>query len=221
VSGGFSMTDIIPARAAYREWAQAYDHDANKTRDLDGEALRSARLELSGKTVIELGAGTGKNTAYLAQFARQVVALDLSPDMLARARQRKLGAHITFVESDIRQPLPIESASADVLVSNLVLEHIEDLQPVFDEAHRVLKADGIWHLSEYHPFRQMRGGKARYSRDGETAHIEAYLHMIEEYVGTALAADFTIRDLREPIEAGVTPSAEHPPRLVILTLVKG
>jgi SAM-dependent methyltransferase len=212
------MTETIPARTAYREWARDYDRDANKTRDLDGQCLRDANLDLAGLTVLELGAGTGKNTSYLAEQARQVIAMDVSPDMLAQARQLDLGRHVRFIEADIRAPWPLQTGSVDCVVSNLVLEHIEDLSPIYAEAHRTLKPGGLWYFSEFHPFRQMRGGKARYLRDGQAAQVEAYLHMIEEYVGLALAAGFAVIDLHEALEAGVTPSAEHPPRLITMQL---
>jgi len=47
--------------AAYDRWAAVYDVDANRTRDLAGTALRAAALELSGRRVLELGCGTGRN----------------------------------------------------------------------------------------------------------------------------------------------------------------
>lgn len=95
------MSDSIPVRAAYDKWAASYDSDENTTRDLDAQVLRAAALPLDDASVIEFGAGSGKNTLYLASRARRVRSLDLSPGMLDRARSRGLGDHVTFVEHDV------------------------------------------------------------------------------------------------------------------------
>jgi ubiquinone/menaquinone biosynthesis C-methylase UbiE len=61
---------------AYDAWVGQYDHDRNVTRDLDGVALRSSPLRLDGRVVVEVGCGTGKNTAWLAETAARVLAMD-------------------------------------------------------------------------------------------------------------------------------------------------
>lgn len=154
------MSQPIPTRDAYEHWARTYDTAENRTRDLDALVLRGTELPLSGARVIEFGAGTGKNTEYLAENAASVLALDFSPAMLERARARGLGEHVTFAEQDITQPWPAGDASADLVVGNLVLEHVEDLSPVYAEIGRVLKPGGILFISELHPDRQARGSQA-------------------------------------------------------------
>ena len=74
--------------AAYDRWAGQYDDAPNATRDLDAAVVRRTPLRVDGRDVLELGCGTGKNTAWLAARARQVLALDFSPGMLAAARRR-------------------------------------------------------------------------------------------------------------------------------------
>ncbi len=129
-------SDAVPARAAYEAWAATYDTQANATRDLDAAVLRAAGLPLNGQTIIEIGAGTGKNTAYLAAHASSVLSLDLSAAMLARARERVPGGHVRFVEHDITRPWPAADGQAGIVVGNLVLEHVAALHPVLAEAHR-------------------------------------------------------------------------------------
>jgi len=60
--------------------------------------------EPPGCRVLELGSGTGRATAFLAQAARQVVASDLSPELAAQAR-RKLGRlrHVHLLVADMRE----------------------------------------------------------------------------------------------------------------------
>src|SRR5262245_21008376 len=60
--------------------------------------------EPPGCRVLELAAGTGRATALLAQKAARVVAADLSPELIARAR-RKLGGlpHVRLLAADMRE----------------------------------------------------------------------------------------------------------------------
>jgi malonyl-CoA O-methyltransferase len=156
--------------------------------------------------VVELGCGTGKNTEWLAARGRSVLAMDLSPRMLARARERlgardaELARRVRFVEHDLRErPWPITDASADVVVGNLVLEHVESLDGVFAEAARVLRPLGRLFFCELHPFRQLRGGQAHFTSadGGDTVHVPAFLHDVSEYVRGGLSADLTLCALEE------------------------
>lgn len=214
------MSDpTVPVRDAYDDWARTYDHDANPTRDLDARVLRAAALQLAGARVIEFGAGTGKNTAHLAAGARSVLALDLSPAMLDRARARALGAHVRFAEHDITRPWPAADGAADIVVGNLVLEHIADLRPVFTEVRRVLRQGGSFYMCELHPYRQLRGSVARFARAGGETRVQAFVHTTAEYVMTALAAGFVLTEMAEPGDETSAPDAPEPamPRLLALT----
>ena len=76
---------------AYDQWAETYDNDSNRTRDLAGKVLREMGLDVSGRKLVEIGCGTGRNTEWLARAeasAADVVALDFSVEMLERARLR-------------------------------------------------------------------------------------------------------------------------------------
>ena len=213
-----SSTSTTPVRAAYDRWAETYDTQANATRDLDAVLLRAAGLPLAGQSVIEIGAGTGKNTAHLAAHAREVLALDLSPAMLARARARVPDAHVRFVEHDVARPWPAADGAAGVVVGNLVLEHIADLCPVMAEAHRVLRPGGTLFLVELHPYRQLHGALARFDTGHGTVLVEAYSHTVSGYVNTALAAGFSLMRLDEWSDdpAGGRPAVPAIPRLLSL-----
>src|SRR3982751_3661447 len=64
---------------AYDRWSRQYDDDQNATRDLDALVLRQVSLHLAGARVLEVGCGTGKNSAWLVTQARELIALDFSP----------------------------------------------------------------------------------------------------------------------------------------------
>jgi len=129
VSDSNDRTGSRPADAgaeiarAYDRWARTYDTDANTTRDLDAEVLRRSTLAIDARDVLELGSGTGKNTVWLAERARRVFAMDFSPGMLEVARERLPPDRVTFIQHDVRERWPLDDASVDFVVANLIFEH--------------------------------------------------------------------------------------------------
>ena len=196
---------------AYDRWSRRYDDDHNATRDLDARVVRQSPLHVAGTRILELGCGTGKNSEWLAAQASSLVALDFSPGMLDVARRRVRSERVRFVEHDITRPWPVEPSSIDLVVGNLVLEHVRDLGPIFAEAVRVLRTGGELFLCELHPYRQLRGGQAHFedAETNETVPVTAYRHSVSEYVNGGIAAGFRLRELGEHVEesaaAGVAP----------------
>ena len=199
---------------AYDRWSRRYDDDHNATRDLDARVVRQSPLHVAGARVLELGCGTGKNSEWLATHAHSLVALDFSPGMLDFARRRVRSERVRFVEHDITRPWPVDTASVDVLVVNLVLEHVHELAPVFGEAARVLRPGGQLFFCELHPYRQLRGGQAHFedAETNETVPVTAYRHSVSEYVNGGLEAGLTLRALGEHVEDSAP--AGSPPRLL-------
>ena len=202
---------------AYDRWAQQYDDDVNATRDLDAWVVRHAPLAVDGRDVLELGCGTGKNTGWLAATARLVHAMDFSAGMLAVARRRVEAPNVRFVEHDIRRPWPLPDGAVDVVVGNLVLEHVEDLSAVFAESARVLRPGGRLFLCELHPYRQLQGSQARFTDRGtnELVHVPAFAHSTGEYVNGGLAAGLALRQLGEWMDPGA-PGGSVPRLLSVL-----
>lgn len=205
---------------AYDRWAATYDSDRNATRDLDADVLRRAGPAVAGLDVLEIGCGTGKNTAWLVDHARTVIALDFSAGMLARARERIGSNNVTFVEHDITATWPVADGSVDVVLGNLILEHVRDLAPVFAEAARVMRPGGHLFVCELHPDRQRFGGQAEFTDRGTGAQVRvaAYVHTVAEFVNAGIAAGLTVRHAGEFIEPSAPPDAV--PRLLSVLFAK-
>jgi ubiquinone/menaquinone biosynthesis C-methylase UbiE len=199
--------------AAYDDWAKTYDIVENRTRDLAAEVLRKTELNLTGRKLIEVGCGTGRNTEWLAERAAGIVGLDFSEAMLARARKRIDSPHVRFVQQDVREPWPLPDNSADVVIAMLVLEHVEHLKPVFAEAARVLRATGEFFICELHPERQLLGKQARFTSvtSGEDKLVTAFLHHTDDYLEAGKAAGFEVLKLDERRDED---APEDPPRLL-------
>src|SRR5215212_3465291 len=177
---------------AYDRWSRRYDDDHNATRDLDARVVRQSPLHVAGAQILELGCGTGKNSEWLVAQARMLVALDFSPGMLDVARRRVRSERARFVEHDITRRWPVEPSSVDLVVGNLVLEHVRDLGPIYAEAARVLRPGGELFFCELHPYRQLRGGQAHFEHEdtNEIVPVTAYQHTVSEYANGGLAAGF-------------------------------
>ena len=213
-----NSSDQSEIAAAYNDWAETYDIVQNDTRDLAAKVLRQVDLKLEGRKIVEVGCGTGRNTTWLAERAAEIVGLDFSEEMLARARSRVNDPRVRFIQHDARITWPLADASTEVVIAMLILEHVEDLAPVFAEAARVLNTGGDFFLCELHPMRQLSGGQAQFSNNktGERQLVSAFLHDVSDYVNTALSAGFEIQDLGEWRDAGASP--RDPPRLLSLQL---
>lgn len=180
----------VGTSAAYAAWAESYDTSENRTRDLDASILRTHELDVSGRDVLEIGCGTGKNTEWLASHAASVVGLDFSPEMLRRARARVDAPHVKFIEHDLQHAWPVDDESVNAVIGNLVLEHVSNISIVFHEAQRVLRPNGTLFLCELHPFRQRLGSQAQYTdpQTGKRHKVEAYPHDIAHYVNGGIDA---------------------------------
>ena len=101
-------------------------------------ALRDVGRLTAGERILDLGAGTGRYARLLAEFAR-VVALDRSPDMLARAREK---GGFDSVRGDAHR-LPFQNGSFDATVAVMVLHQIPDYPDVLREVARVSRRIAI------------------------------------------------------------------------------
>lgn len=202
---------------AYAEWSHTYDDDRNLTRDLDEEVMRRTFTGVSYETILEVGCGTGKNTALLAQIAERVQAIDFSDAMIERARRRLPLAKIKFSVADLTRRWPVDDSSIDLICCNLVLEHIENLRFIFAEAARVLAAGGHFFVSELHPFRQYRGTQAHFQRHDETHKIDAFVHDITEFTEAALHNQLSLEAIKEWRHQE---DKDKPPRLITFLFKK-
>jgi ubiquinone/menaquinone biosynthesis C-methylase UbiE len=187
----------VTVRAAYDRWARTYDGDRNLTRDLDARVLRRTLKGRRPKSVLEIGCGTGKNTAFLAKIARRVDALDFSEGMIRRARSKVASKSASFAVADLTQRWPCASAAFDLVVCDLVLEHVRDVDFAFREARRVLKRGGEFFLCEFHPFRQYLGKGAVIRRAKKESAIPFFVHHVSDFVSAADRAGFDLESVRE------------------------
>lgn len=111
-----------------------------------GNPITTAALK-PGETVLDLGSGGGLDCFLAAKAvgeAGRVIGVDMTPDMLAKARgnAERLGySNVEFREGYL-EALPVDEATVDVIISNCVINLSPDKPQVFREIARVLKPNG-------------------------------------------------------------------------------
>jgi len=98
-----------------------------------------------GRRVLELGCGTGEFTRRVARGGAELIALDLSPELLGKART-KVRAGARFVRADATV-LPFPTASFDAVYGCSILHHL-DVEAALTEVRRVLRPGGRLVFSE-------------------------------------------------------------------------
>ena len=182
---------------AYNNWSSQYDNNSNKTRDLEGNALRTVLSAIPFETCLEIGCGTGKNTAWFLETGKQVMAVDLSPEMLAKAQEKINSDKIHFIQADITRAWTFRDQLFDLVSFSLVLEHIEKLDPVFNEVSQSLKPGGYVYIGELHPFKQYSGTKARFENENGVQVVDCFTHHISDFILAASKNGLALVELQE------------------------
>ena len=133
----------------------AYSRLDRSIEGLDGAAewpsLRALLPPLRGLRIVDLGCGFGWFCRWArAQGAAQVLGVDVSERMLARAQASTADAAITYVRTDLER-VELPAAAFDLAYSSLALHYIEDLAELLTKVQRALVPGGHLIFSVEHP----------------------------------------------------------------------
>ena len=189
----------VATRDGYAGWQPSYEAVVQDMMDLRILDLISTVKWEESKQVADLGCGTGRTAAWLvAKGVRVIDGVDLTPEMLAQARHRRLHRHL--FEADVRST-PLETGVYDLAICSLVDEHLPELGALYREAGRLLGAGGTFVVVGYHTFFIMGSGMPTHfnDSDGRPVAIETYVHLPSEHMAAARSAAFTATELLEGV----------------------
>jgi len=194
----YKKQKLNKVREAYNIWANQYDTNENKTRDTEGVSLRTTLRKINFDNCLEIGCGTGKNTEWLISKAKNTIAVDLSDEMLTIAKTKIQAENVKFINADINNEWSFSTNEKfDMATFSLVLEHIENLDRVFEKLNKVIAYNGYVYIGELHPFKQYDGTKARFETDNGLQIVTCFNHNISDFIIAAKKNDFQIIDINE------------------------
>ncbi|MDX6673409.1 MAG: hypothetical protein QOH11_827 [Solirubrobacteraceae bacterium] len=127
LGSGVDEAAFVAVGAAHVEWLMTWVGDA-----------------VGRERALEIGCGIGRSTVHLADHFARVDGVDVSAEMVRRARARGLPGNVTLTVTSGRDLRPFPDASFDFVLSHLVLQHVADeavLSEILTEVARVLLPD--------------------------------------------------------------------------------
>jgi malonyl-CoA O-methyltransferase len=163
---------------------------------LEQAAVLELLPDVSGKTALDLACGSGRYLNLLRERgAASAVGIDLSPQMLFRARQLTA----VLAQADLSF-IPFPPSTFDVVVCGLAVGHVSELARALAEMSRVLGPGGIVVYSDFHPFGRLAEWKRNFrAADGREYAVQHHDHLYADHHAACQSAGLTVEAVREPL----------------------
>ncbi|MCL4374549.1 class I SAM-dependent methyltransferase [Patescibacteria group bacterium] len=144
--------------AQWNDSADWYDKNMGEEGDkLNRTIIRPNVLRvlgnLQGKTLLDVGCGSGYLTSELAKTAEKIVGTDFAPDFVKICREKYKNQHnLSFQVQDVTQEFIFPSESFDIVLCKMVLQYVENIDNFAKESTRLLKMGGKVVVIVDHPF---------------------------------------------------------------------
>ncbi|MEQ8186609.1 MAG: methyltransferase domain-containing protein [Candidatus Eremiobacterota bacterium] len=198
--GNKKIIKEMDTASGYDRWAPVYEKDGNPMVNLD-ELVFSEEFtfNVKGKSVIDLGCGTGRHSIKFAEKGASVTALDISSGMLKEALEKKGSEKVKFICHDLSDKLPVPDENFDFVISSLVLEHIENLLCFFKETKRVCKKKGKIFITAMHPSMMLLDVQANFKdpATGEEIRPKGYPNQMSDFVNAIIKSGLKIESFKE------------------------
>lgn len=143
----YMADDRIRNEQQHGKWIAEHGEEIWNWSSPAGKVRWARRVELfrsflsgDNKSVLEIGCGTGLFTAEIAVTGHHITAIDISPELISKARERVTADNVVFaLENAYETTLP--EGSFDAIVGSSCLHHLE-LNKALREFHRLLKPGG-------------------------------------------------------------------------------
>ncbi|MHC4548752.1 MAG: class I SAM-dependent methyltransferase [Planctomycetota bacterium] len=184
----------------YAKYAPTKPHNAYYERP----ATLSLLPDVRGRRVLDAGCGPGIYASELLDRGAEVVAFDVTPEMVQLARDR-VGDRATVLHANLEEPLAFaKDGEFDLVLCPLALDYVADWRPLFDEFQRVLRPGGLLLFSSGHPMSEYVLCRDRI--DSESVYFDVEQHTLEW--GGFGEPRPRIRFYRRPLAAMLNPLVE-------------
>jgi SAM-dependent methyltransferase len=196
LAAGELISEAEP-QTGYASWSTSYDEPGNPVIALEQPEVWSLIDALPPGPALDAACGTGRHARHLVERGHDVVGIDLTPQMLDRARAAVPQAR--FLEADVRR-IPAGDGDFDLVVCGLGLAHVADLAAAVGELGRVLAPGGQLIVSALHPVQALLGWHAPFEDDGgRRRFVREHPHTHADYISAFAAAGLTVRRCIEPL----------------------
>ncbi len=180
------MTSLEPyfldkqqARRSFSQAADHYDQAAALQREVGSRLLQRLELvKLQPRNILDLGCGTGELSHRLLKKYRKsrVTALDIAHPMLLHARKRGSWLRKPSVICADAERLPFADNQFDLLISNLMLQWVQNIDVAFQEFQRVLAPGGLLLFTTFGPD-TLQELRASWAAVDDYTHVNAFTDM--------------------------------------------
>lgn len=192
----------------YDLWAADYDNQPdNLILRLDEEIFFSflQDVPLSGKSVADIGCGTGRHwSKVLMLHPRRMAGFDVSEKMLEELQAKWPGAETYLLHNS--QLSSIAYGQFDVIISTLAVAHIPGFEKKIGEWNKLLKAGGDIIITDYHPDALRRNAKRTFIHRGKTFSVKSFVYPVSKIRSAAkqlgwIELRFTERVIDEQVKS--------------------
>ena len=134
-----SKIKILKSKIGYDLAASNYDKKEKYLNSFEQNKIFPLLGDLTGKKVLDVGAGTGRLSLLLSKVKAEVTALDVSEQMLQVLKNKDKKINIQLGDAE---DLVFEDESFDLVTAAFLVVHLKDPSVFFNEAYRVLKDGG-------------------------------------------------------------------------------
>jgi cytosine/adenosine deaminase-related metal-dependent hydrolase/ubiquinone/menaquinone biosynthesis C-methylase UbiE len=191
-------TMAVSPSSVFDIWAQVYDEQPNPLLALEQRFLSRMLPDVSGLDVLDAGCGTGRWLQVLASHRpASLVGVDASPEMLRRA-SAKLGTKSTLRLGGCTA-LPVQSATADLILASFILSYLDSLDIFARELHRVARPGANIFLTDMHPDTAIsRNWKRTFKANDMEEHVQARTYSLKQITDAFQSCGFELLTRIEP-----------------------
>jgi ubiquinone/menaquinone biosynthesis C-methylase UbiE len=186
----------MSVESGYRLWANTYEDLHNPLIAVEEPIIRALIDPIPPGRALDAACGTGRYARLLHARGHNVDAVDLSPEMIERARAN--APDVDFKPGSL-EAIPFPDNRFDLVMCGLAMTHLPEISRAISEIARVLKIGGIAVIADHHPMAGFLGGSAIFQdQERYYRNVKSYVHVHSEYISAFVAAGLEIQECHEP-----------------------